>query len=191
MSKREKTGKKTKRVIDELLDKKTHSLSPKAIYRFLKRENSDISSCYPPPPLLEADFLAVGVVTIGESIENDTIGSDNIFKNFVIDALENIALDQAKRKVADNIVENAKRNNMKTTRLLASGSGRTDWDTENQEFIFKNLESERIGVQLTPSYVIKPQKSVSFVMGLGKDIRQAKNLFSCEGCERQDCPYRV
>ena len=62
---------------------------------------------------------------------------------------------------------------------------------ENQEFIFKNLDASKIGVVLNQSFVMIPKKSVSFVMGMGHDIEQAKDLFSCAGCKRLDCPYRV
>ncbi|MFH1821614.1 MAG: hypothetical protein ABH852_04140 [Methanobacteriota archaeon] len=165
-------------------------IKPRAVLRVLRREETDIAAYAPPEELLKSEFLAVGVVTIGEKTSGK-LNADRLYESLVIDALENVALIEAERKVVMHLKEIADREGLKTTRTIPPGSGRINWSTENQEFIFKNLGAWRIGVVLNSSFVMLPKKSVSFVMGMGHDIEQAKDLFSCAGCKRLDCPYRV
>jgi hypothetical protein len=67
-----------------------------------------------------------------------------------------------------------------------------DWAVGNSKYIFETLPAEEIDVQLTRSGLIEPTKSISSVIGMGPNVQQAPNLFSCAGCPRlQDCPYAV
>lgn len=181
---------KLEKLVEKLWKEVKSYLSPQAIYRILRREKTDINKYSPPEPLLKAEFLVVGIVTIGEQVEKNP-KSKFLLESLVIDALENVALIQAQREVVEFIKKKAEQEDLKMTRIIPPGSGRINWGTENQEFIFKNLEPEKIGVQLTSSYSMKPIKSISFVIGLGGNIEQAKELFSCEGCKRLDCSYRT
>ena len=45
-------------------------------------------------------------------------------------------------------------------------------------------------MELTDHFLMKPSKSVSFVIGIGADVKQATHPFSCEECDRLDCAYR-
>lgn len=182
----QKSREKIEMILEDLPSKLT-SISPKAIYNILDREKTDIEDYSPPEPILDAEYLAVGIVTIGE--QDRERGRRNNLEYLVRDTLENIVLNRSIREVVKSIKEDT-RGGLKMTRLLSPGSGRIDWGIENQEFIFKNLDSEKIGVRVKSGCVINPPKSVSFLIGLGRNIKQPDNPFSCKGCERMDCPYR-
>jgi len=188
--KSEGSRQRLEKVLDKVVEEVASYISPKAVIRVLCRDETDIAVYSPPGELLKSEFLAVGVVTIGERAGRDT-GTGTLYEKIVVDALENVALIEAEHEVVMHLKGLADREGLKTTRMIPPGSGRINWGTENQQFIFKNLDAEKIGVVLTPSFVMLPQKSVSFVMGMGRDIEQAKDLFSCAGCLRLDCPYRV
>lgn len=177
-------------LVSEFLREVQSYVSPKGIVNVLRREKTDIDGYAPPDPILKSEFLVVGVVTIGERADKTPM-KDKLLDSLVTDALENVVLIKAQRKIIEFIKGEAEKSDLKTMRVIPPGSGRTEWGIENQESIFKNLEPEKIGVKLTPGYSIKPKKSLSFIMGLGHDIEQASDLFSCDGCKRLNCAYRT
>ncbi len=177
-------------ILGEAMTEVRSYISPKAATRILRRGETDIAAYSPPGELLKSELLAIGVVTVGARAGRGAHRS-SLYEELVVDALENVALIEAESKVVMRLKAMADAEGLRTTRMIPPGSGRINWGTENQQFIFKNLDAARIGVVLTPSFVMLPRKSVSFVMGMGRDIEQAKDLFSCAGCRRLDCPYRV
>lgn len=184
--KNRKSFEKIEKLLEKLLKKLSYKISPKAIYDIKEREKTDIENYSPTKPVLKSEYLAFVIVTLGK--REKTEGSS--LETLVIDAIENFALNQATRKVVDLIEEN-KKEGLKMSRLLSPGSGRIGWEIENQELIFKNLDASKFGVSLKPSFAIDPPKSISFLIGLGEDITQPENVFSCEGCERVECSYRI
>ncbi len=184
-------SKKVENKIDEsfetLKKKVIDSLESKAIYKILKKEDTDVVDFSPPEPILKSDFISFCVVTVGEGF-GESVGSS--FSKFIIDAMENAALNRVSRVLSGKIREMASREGLNTTRVLSPGSGRIDWGIENQKFIFKYLDAEMIGVELVNGSVLRPTNSVSYIVGIGSEINQADDMFTCEGCERGDCAYR-
>jgi hypothetical protein len=68
--------------------------------------------------------------------------------------------------------------------------GMEGWPVEQgQSQIFDLLPTEEIGVQLTPSWVMVPRKSLSMVMGIGEDMTQSGS--PCDYCSmRETCRYQ-
>jgi hypothetical protein len=65
--------------------------------------------------------------------------------------------------------------------------GRAIWQ---QRVIFERLPTDEIGVRLTDSCLMIPRKSVSFVIGLGPQMRP--DAVACDFCsERERCLWRV
>lgn len=170
-------GEKLKESVHELRGNVLSNLDPRAIYGIFRRGETDVMEYSPPKPILEAELLAVAIVTIGEPTD-EIPGENSLLKDLVVDGLENFALYQSVKRVVEFIKREAEEDGLKTTRVIFPGGEDIDWGTKNNEFIFKNLVPGKIGVRLTSSYTIKPSKSVSFVMGLGDNIEQAEDLFS-------------
>ncbi|KXA99284.1 hypothetical protein AKJ40_03495 [candidate division MSBL1 archaeon SCGC-AAA259M10] len=78
--KSEKTRGKLEKLLDKWSKKIERRLSVKAIYNILKREETDIEEYSPPDPILEAEYLAMGIVTIGKQIEKDSEKSNSTRK---------------------------------------------------------------------------------------------------------------
>ncbi|KXB05417.1 hypothetical protein AKJ49_00855 [candidate division MSBL1 archaeon SCGC-AAA382A03] len=182
-----KESQTTKELVEELTGEVESRLNPRSIYTIIERKNTDLEKYSPPPLLLECELLVIGITTIGEEGKKSEYSTS---EGFIVDALENTALSSAYRKTVRMIEEIANERGLKMTRVVSPGSGNIDWETKNQEFIYKNLEAEKIGIQMTPEKLFNPRKSISFVIGLDKDIKEPKELFSCKGCERVDCDYR-
>ncbi|OUJ18701.1 Vitamin B12 dependent methionine synthase activation domain fused to iron-sulfur cluster [Methanonatronarchaeum thermophilum] len=192
------TKNKVLEVIYEIKDEVFSYIEPRSVQKIIEKQGSGIDKYSPPKGLLESEFLAIGVVTIGDNIYKNPIrqevGSGQERMNLdllVCDALENIVLDKALREVCLELRNKVKEKGLNTTRVIPPGSGRVDWGIENQEFIFNQIDAHKIGVKLENTNALSPQKTLSFVLGLGQHINDIKNIFSCKGCPRTECPYRA
>lgn len=140
--------------------------------------------------LAGADQVAMAVCTIGLPLEQ------RLHELFSDDPMRAMALDgagvAALRYVSDTVI--AKIRDMAEQSGLGSGMraqpGQEGWSIRQQRVLFDLLAVEEIGVRLTDSYLMIPKKSVSFVIGMGPDMRP--DAVACDFCsKRRRCPWRV
>jgi hypothetical protein len=68
--------------------------------------------------------------------------------------------------------------------------GQEGWSIWQQRVIFERLPTDEIGVRLTDSCLMIPRKSVSFVIGMGPQMRP--DAVACDFCsKREQCLWRV
>lgn len=177
-------------LIESLRPQVKAEVDPRAMYTVTETEESGIQSHDPPQPLLDVSFLCCLLVTVGEVQPEEPPNST--VEEMVRDAMENVALRFVKRAVALDIRDRAHERGWHTTRLFSPGSGNVDWDVTHSAFVFGHLPGSEINVTLTESGLLQPAKSISSVIGLGPNLEQAPDLFTCEGCPRiPDCDYAV
>ncbi|MFW6409947.1 MAG: hypothetical protein ACOCZR_02785, partial [Halanaerobiales bacterium] len=75
--------------------------------------------------------------------------------------------------------------NYNTTSFLSPGN--TGFSLSEQRTIFDYLNPEEIGVTLSDSFLMTPIKSLSLLMGIGKNIDQAERAHNCQECDLKDC----
>jgi hypothetical protein len=72
---------------------------------------------------------------------------------------------------------------------MSADPGQEGWPITQQRVLFDLLPAEKIGVRLTDSCLMLPRKSVSFVVGLGPDMRA--DAVPCDFCsKRERCHWR-
>jgi hypothetical protein len=72
---------------------------------------------------------------------------------------------------------------------MSASPGQEGWPITQQRALFGLLPAETIGVHLTDSCLMLPRKSVSFVVGLGPDMRA--DALPCDFCsKRERCRWR-
>jgi len=108
----------------------------------------------------------------------------------ILDALGSATVSDLSERVAYRVFDWAEENKLNASRAFEPGSGANRWSLENQHFMFANVQANQIGVSLTPHLLMRPLKTLSFLMGIGTEIEQASAPFSCQGCQRTDCQYR-
>ncbi|GAH08344.1 unnamed protein product, partial [marine sediment metagenome] len=60
-----------------------------------------------------------------------------------------------------------------------------------QEIIFKSILTDNIGVRLTKGYMMLPQKSLSWITGVGKEIIiSSEEDNNCGNCQFKCCNYK-
>lgn len=140
--------------------------------------------------LAGASQAALAVCTIGPALEERMA---NLFA--AGDAVRAMALDGAGiaaiRKVAEmvgvHICDAATAQGLKVG--MRANPGQEGWPIQQQRVLFGLLPANRIGVELTSSYLMVPHKSVSFVAGLGPDMRA--DAVPCDFCSKQErCQWR-
>ena len=146
-----------------------------------------------PAPIQGASFLAFGLVTVGRAIEQEAERqreTGRLLDSMILDALGSATVSELCERAAYRVFDWAEEHKLNASRAFEPGSGASRWPLENQRLIFANLRAEQIGVELTSHLLMRPRKTLSFVMGIGTEIEQASTPFSCQGCRRIDCPYR-
>ncbi len=131
---------------------------------------------------------AIFVVTIGKALEMEVdqlTKEGSILSALVLDTVGSVAVE----KVADEL------ESMFRDFAAAKGGkiswryspGYCDWDIAQQKELFRGLDGNPIGVNLTDACSMKPRKSISGIIGGGEFC----SVFSaCRSCNRKNCPNR-
>ncbi len=188
-------------VAQEVLEEAQSLLAPAALYtllpvRAVEHEQIllDGGAVFAGPlaarALAGAAELAVVVCTIGSALEERSaalFAAGQPLQGLAMDGAGTAAVGQLAGKVGVRICDEA------TARGLSVGMraspGQEGWPITQQRALFDLLPAETIGVRLTDSCLMLPRKSVSFVFGLGPDIRA--DAVPCDFCsKRERCRWR-
>jgi len=135
-----------------------------------------------------AQRVVAAVCTIGPELEEAT---SQLFNNYplyalALDGLGNAAVENLAQQVCRKIVERVVSEDLQASSPLSPGN--PEWPVEvGQPQIFSLLEPSTVGVSLTSAGMMTPKKSVSFVVGFGPKMTQAK---MCSFCSlKETCRY--
>ena len=137
----------------------------------------------------KSERLLVFVCTAGKEIcelsrkmsdEGDTLDSyilDTIGSEIVEVAMDKIQddLEKSYRLIGDNI----------TNRY---SPGYCDWHVSEQQKLFRLLPHNFCGITLTSSSLMIPAKSISGIIGIGKNVK--RKGYSCSACNIGNCIYK-
>ena len=137
-------------------------------------------------------YLVVGVVTIGSFLENkvsELFSQGEYPRAIALDAVGTVSVRSLSHYMRSLVCQEAKEQNFQATKYFSPGSA--DWDISQQKNIFQMIPVDKIGVKLTESYMMVPQKSLSWIIGIGKNITiTAKDDHSCQICQATNCQFR-
>ena len=138
--------------------------------------------------------VAFCVLTIGPELEQRVtkLGSQGkLERSIILDAIGSNAAEEVANVVNSKINKTAlKRNYSYSSRF---SPGYCTWDLHDQRIIFDRIQTDRINVTLTESYMMIPRKSISFAVNLGLEQELDMNLGirTCESCEQSECKYNT
>jgi len=99
-----------------------------------------------------------------QAIQEDSSGK-NVMRAVVFDAVASETTDSGLDWITNYFNSQLRRKNMRLTqRRFSAGYG--DFSLDNQKTIHKILELEKIGVALSPEYLLIPEKTVTAVCGV-------------------------
>lgn len=182
------------RKLEKLVPKARTLAQPRVLCQICSvNEGADIRKDDLPAPIQDASFLAFGLVTVGPAIEQEAERqreTGRLLDSMILDALGSATVSELCERAAYRVFDWAEEHGLNASRAFEPGSGASCWPLENQHLIFANLRAEQIGVELTSHMLMRPGKTLSFLMGISAEMEQASTPFSCQGCRRTDCPYR-
>ena len=142
--------------------------------------------------LKRADYLILGVVTIGSSLEDKTsefFTHKEYSRGLALDAVGTVAIRYLSHHVRSIICQEAKEQHLQTSKHFIPGT--TEWDISQQKNIFEIIPASKIGVMLTDSNMMIPKKSLSWAIGMGENvITSLKKDDSCKICQAINCQFR-
>ncbi len=146
-----------------------------------------------------ADLMAaareafLSVVTIGPRLEEQAreLGAaGRALESFVLGEAGVFAVGTLIQKAHLMIEEEAARRSWGVGAELAPGQ-LAGWDIEEQKLVCGLLDTGAIGVTVTDSGMLVPQKSASIMVGIGPEYPSAEVRTPCEFCEVRDtCRWR-
>ena len=140
--------------------------------------------------LAGATEVAVAVCTIGPALEERMSALFAMGDSVLAVAMEGAgvaAVRQVSSQVGVRICDAAIVRGLNVG--MRASPGQEGWSIQQQRVLFGLIHAEEIGVRLNSSYLMLPRKSVSFVMGLGPEMRA--DAVPCDFCsKRERCEWR-
>ncbi|NLZ04053.1 MAG: vitamin B12 dependent methionine synthase [Phycisphaerae bacterium] len=179
----------------ELIEQARQVARPKALYKeaFLDGKGADtvtVEGVTFTSRMLRANLDRVErvfpfVATCGHEMDTVTLPTGDLLAEFWWDAIKAVLLGAAIRHFSERLKQ---RFALGKTSSMSPGSGDVDvWPIEQQRELFALLGDVKgqIGVELTESFLMKPNKTVS-----GICFATEVDFHSCQVCRRKDCPSR-
>ena len=188
-------------VARSVLEEGKEYIHPKAAYRILEVDNFQ-NNCLRfkgggalcgkliKKILGNVEYVSVIGCTIGEQLENiasQRMVSDPVY-GFALHGMGIASLEALANAVCSYFENFAQGNRMHATMYL--NPGMEGWTlAEGQKQIFNLADFSAIGLELKPSTVLHPLKSLTMVIGMGSE--STKKGSPCDFCPKRDtCQYR-
>ena len=185
----------------EALEEAQSLLAPAALYTILpvrdfqhQRVTLDGGEGFEGPlvarALAGAAQVALALCTVGSALDERVaeLFAEHPVRALALDGAGIGAVGRVARLVGERVRVEA------TTRELRIGMraepGQEGWPIQQQRQFFSLVPAQEIGVRLTENCLMLPRKSISFVVGLGPDMRP--DAVTCDFCsKRERCHWRV
>ncbi|MGD2253846.1 MAG: hypothetical protein PVF70_13105, partial [Anaerolineales bacterium] len=136
-----------------------------------------------------SEVVAV-LCTIGSQLEAHAVEvmAIDASRGLALDGVGSAAVEALAHAVCSQVEQQSKAAGMQTTIPLSPGM--TGWPVaQGQAQIFALWQAEAVDIQLTSASMMIPRKSLSMLIGVGKDV--IRKGTACDYCGmRQTCHYR-
>lgn len=137
----------------------------------------------------KSDSIAVFLCTAGEEIEirsRRAMKERDFLKGYIYDVIGSEIVEAAADLMQAELEKSMLDSGEKITNRYSPGY--CGWDVEEQHKLFKLMPENYCGIKLTPSALMDPVKSISGIIGIGKNVKN--NPYICRLCNQNDCVYR-
>jgi len=136
-------------------------------------------------------LVSLLAVTLGPQVDDyigDLLARGQYAAAAVADAVGSDAAEQAVMQLDDKLRQAAADLGFGLTRRFSPGYG--DLPLEVQRDLLRSLAAESIGVHLTKSNLMVPQKSITALLGWKAGACADGNGHKCFDCRKHDCRFR-
>jgi hypothetical protein len=139
--------------------------------------------------LKRSDSIAIFLCTAGAEIgirSKKAMQERDFLKGYIYDVVGSeiveAAVDIMQKELEKSMLDSGK----KITNRYSPGY--CGWDVAEQHKLFELIPENYCYIQLTPSALMNPVKSISGIIGIGKNVRFSQ--YTCQMCDMDDCLYR-
>jgi len=136
-----------------------------------------------------SDHVALFLCTAGEEIgqrSRKAMSDGDLLKGYIYDVVGSEAVEAATELMQNHLGDEALRQGKNITNRFSPGY--CGWMVAEQHKLFSLMPDNYCGIRLTPSALMEPIKSVSGIIGIGKNVKRAP--YTCRFCDMKDCIYR-
>ncbi len=169
----------------QLLDVKKSSVQGLFIENYYLNLDKIIASQF-----RRSEKAAVFTCTIGSTMENwakEMYKRGDFTTAYIIDTIASVTVECAVDLLHHFIANQMLLREMKVTNRYSPGY--CNWDVSEQHKLFSFLPKNFCGIVLTESALMLPVKSVSGIIGVGKDVKYTK--YNCDRCGIKKCTFRA
>jgi hypothetical protein len=139
--------------------------------------------------LAGSELIAVFLSTAGEetAIRGREAGrAGDPLKGFVYDIIGNEIVEEAAELMNKELERRLVPDGMSLTNRFTPGY--CGWSVGDQHKLFTLMPDNYCGISLTESALMKPVKSISGFIGIGREVKHVQSV--CSFCDMKDCFYR-
>jgi hypothetical protein len=137
----------------------------------------------------KSDSVAIFTCTAGAEIgirSRKAMQERDFLRGYIYDVIGSEIVEAA----ADLMQADLERTMLNTGSKITNrySPGYCNWDVAEQHKLFKLIPDNYCGIKLTQSALMDPVKSISGIIGIGKNVKF--NQYTCSICNQADCVYR-
>jgi hypothetical protein len=139
--------------------------------------------------LKKSEKIALFLMTAGKGIEmwsRKMIRDGDPLSGYIIDLLGSETVESATDLMQGDLEMKMKDRGSRITNRYSPGY--CGWLVQEQQKLFSLFPENFCDISLSKSSLMIPIKSVSGIIGIGKDVR--KTAYSCNICDMENCIYR-
>lgn len=128
------------------------------------------------------------IATLGESIEYEVenlLNKKKLANAYILDSMASVATESIISKFHIRMKNSYANQNKQIT--LGFSPGYCDWSVNDQKELFDIFDTDKLNVELNDSCLMKPEKSISGVFGITKEINHYN---PCIKCNKYNCHER-
>lgn len=181
----EATLRETQAIVDDVRE----WLRPRFCF-FVMREHPDFEMGKNIEKQLQgSEAYALFICTCGQKYEayQQRLKAENdMVRVFIADALGSVIAEKCADEMEKNLQESIEKLGWHHTNRFSPGY--CGWHVSQQQKLFPLFKGETCGVRLTESSLMLPIKSVSGIIGVGKEVRKLD--YTCGLCQFEKCYKR-
>ena len=139
--------------------------------------------------LKKAEKISLFLCTAGPEIgkwSKKLMSEGEMIKGYIVDVLGSEVVETAMNSIQSLLQEEMKQIGLNITNRYSPGY--CGWNVSEQQKLFKFFPEDFCGIKLSDTSLMYPLKSVSGVIGIGKEVKM--NNYPCKLCDDKNCIYR-
>jgi hypothetical protein len=136
----------------------------------------------------KSDSAALFLCTAGDEIgirSRKAMQDRDFLKGYIYDVIGSEVVESAADLMQDKLEQAAASEGLKITNRYSPGY--CGWDVAEQRKLFTLAPGDFCGISLTESALMYPVKSVSGIIGIGKNVNF--NPYTCNMCNMKNCTF--